>query len=335
MPRSVRIAVLDPAAAARLFRPSCQDERMTVVIDEIARIELGQVGAVVANNSARSSFAVSAGTELLALDQNLQIGGRWPAGPVGRGWHACSSDRGLALISGLDEVRLVDHAGMIRWRYPHPPWSGAFESGCTWFDATGQPWAVVPDDGYGQCLVLCLDADSGRLLAMAPIAAAPAGISPVHHGDGWVGLSEGEGQDAARAWWVRSGIDPAGGSIEVIDASWRDWVLTDVDPSGTKILTTPHGNGPLLVRSFPGTSVLRSVEPPGRAFWDFTACFAGELIIAKLISDGQERLVAVDSADNIHEISAEENGWLIPASEGTWLAATGTTIRRCRARTSC
>jgi hypothetical protein len=135
---------------------------MTVAADEISRIELGQVGTVVANDSSRSSFAVRAGAELLSLDQDLQITGRWPTGTVGRGWHACSPDRGLALISGQDEVRLADHAGQVRWRHRHPRWSGAFESGCTWFDATGQPWAVVPDDGYGQCLVLRLDADSGQ-----------------------------------------------------------------------------------------------------------------------------------------------------------------------------
>lgn len=62
---------------------------------------------------------------------------------------------------------------------------------------------VVPAGSYDHCLVVCLDLDSGEPLAEAQIDAAPAGISPVHHPDGWVGLSEGEGQDAVRAWWVR------------------------------------------------------------------------------------------------------------------------------------
>jgi alcohol dehydrogenase, propanol-preferring len=71
--------------------------------------------------------------------------------------------------------------------------------------------------------------------------------SPCHHCDGWVGLSEGEGQDAARAWWVWPAVDPAAGGLEVIDAGWFDWVLADVNPSGTRVLTTPHVSGPLLV----------------------------------------------------------------------------------------
>ena len=49
-----------------------------------------------------------------------------------------------------------------------------------------------------------LDLDSGQLQSRALIEAAPAGINPIHHPDGWVGLSEGEGQDAARTWWIRS-----------------------------------------------------------------------------------------------------------------------------------
>lgn len=39
----------------------------------------------------------------------------------------------------------------------------------------------------------------GQPLAAKPIRAEPGGIFPVHHPDGWVGLSEGEGQEAAQA----------------------------------------------------------------------------------------------------------------------------------------
>ena len=57
----------------------------------------------------------------------------------------------------------------------------------------------------------------------APIEGAPAGIEPIYHPDGWVGLSEGEGQDATRAWWVRSaGQSPGQIRIEVLDAGWDD-----------------------------------------------------------------------------------------------------------------
>lgn len=307
------------------------NDRVTIVQEGLAEIVLDKIGIVGANDSARSSFTVAAGDTLLALDQDLKVVGRWAAGPPGRGWHATSPGRGLALISGLDEVRLLDQAGQVRWRYRHPRWSGAFESGCTWFDATGQPCAVVPDDSYRYCLVLRLGLDSGQLLAAAQIEAAPAGINPIHHPDGWVGLSEGEGQDAVRAWWVRSASGPGGDRrLEVLDAGWDDWVLTDVDPSGTKIITTPHGTGPLLVRSFPGLEILRSVEPPEQTCWDFTACFAGDLIVSKLIGD-QERLVALSEDGTIHDLAEQEDCWLIPAANGTWLAATRTTIRRCRA----
>jgi hypothetical protein len=109
--------------------------------------------------------------------------------------------------------------GRARWRHPHAPWTGAFESGCTWFDEAGQSYAVVPAASYDRCLVVCLDLDSGQPLAATPIQARAAGISPVHHPDGWVGLSEGEGQDAAQAWWVWSASQfPGQMRIEV---RWR------------------------------------------------------------------------------------------------------------------
>ncbi len=137
-----------------------------------------------------------------------------------------------------DEVRLLNRTGHILWRHQHTAWSGAYESGCAWFDRSGQPHAVIPDPAYDGCLVLRLDLDSGRPLAEAPIDAAPAGINPIHHPNGWVGLSEGEGQDAARAWWVRSaGHPPEQIRLEILSAGWDDWVLSDVDPSG-KLRTT-------------------------------------------------------------------------------------------------
>jgi hypothetical protein len=66
--------------------------------------------------------------------------------------------------------------------------------GCTWFDEAGQPYAVVPAASYDHCLVV--------RLARGHIP----GTSP-----GWlVGLSEGEGQEAAQAWWVGSAAQPSG-----------------------------------------------------------------------------------------------------------------------------
>ena len=59
----------------------------------------------------------------IALSSDLDVLGRWPIDPQHRGHHATCPNRGLALISGPDEVRLLDHTGRTRWRYPHPPWS--------------------------------------------------------------------------------------------------------------------------------------------------------------------------------------------------------------------
>jgi len=178
--------------------------------------------------------------------------------------------------------------------------------------------------------VLRLDLKSGRPLATAPIEAAPAGISPIHHPDGWVGLSEGEGQDATRAWWIRSTDEGHGQvGIEVLDAGWDDWVLSDVDSTGTKIITTPHGAGPLLVRSFPNLEPQRQIDPPDDEHgWDYTACFAGDMVVNRLIGP-HERLVAIGPDDVVHDIG-DESGWLIPAAGDSWLAATQTTLRRWR-----
>ena len=238
-------------------------------VETLAAVELGQVGMVVANDSGRSSFSVDSGDDLLALDADLNLLHRWPLGLAKRGWHSSSPGRGLALISGPNEVRLLGEAGQTIWAYPHSAWSGAFEAGCTWFDAAGEPYAVIPAASYDHCLVIRFGLESGAPLAEAAISAAPAVIEPVHHPDGWVGLSEGEGQDAARAWWVRSATSPGGPPrIEVRDAGWDHWVLSDVDHSGGVIITTPHRGRPLVVRSFPRLEVLLSVDPPsGDEFW--------------------------------------------------------------------
>lgn len=300
-------------------------------IETLCSVALDQIGIVVANDSARSSFTAVSGEVLLALDQGLNIVGRWPLGSAGQGWHAISPGRGLALISGPSEVRLLGETGRTLWAYPHTPWARDFESGCTWFDSAGQPHAVTPAPSYQGCLVIRFDLETGAPLAEVPIIqAAPAGINPVHHPDGWVGLSEGEGQDAVRAWWVRS-TSPA--RIEVMDAGWDDWVLSDVHHSGRTILTTPHRGGPLTVRSFPSLEVLLSVDPPStedHCFWDFTACFVGGgLIINKLLGH-DERLAAIDLNGEVHDLGEVEEGWLVPAANGTWLTVSRTEIRRCK-----
>ena len=177
--------------------------------------------------------------------------------------------------------------------------------GCTWFDEAGQPYAVVPAASYDHCLVVRLAPDSGQQPATAPVRAWPEGISPVHHPDGWVGLSEGEGQEAAKAWWVRSAAEPSGQLIEVLDGGWSDWILVDVDPSGSKIITTPHQGGPILVRSFPSLEIVRSVAPPPGEYWDFKAFFAGNMIVSALKGQ-EERFVAIAPHGKIADLDQSE-----------------------------
>lgn len=303
---------------------------MTIATEILAEIALdGKVSFVSPSDAARSSFTARVGDSLMALNPDLDVLGQWPVDPQHRGYHATCPDRRLALISGPDEVRLLDHTGRVRWRYPHPPWDRrrGFESGCTWFAGAGQPYAVVPAASYDHCLVVCLDLDSGQPLGDAPIQAQPAGIIPVHHPDGWVGLSEGEGQDAARAWWVRSASrSPGQVRIQVLDGGWSDWVLSDVDRSGSKIITTPHLGGPLLVRSFPSLEIVRSIDPPEEESWDFTAFFAGDMIVNALLKD-EERFVAIGLNGRIADLDEQEAMYLTPATHDTWLAVTRTTIQ--------
>jgi hypothetical protein len=307
---------------------------MTIVTETLAEIAFdGEVRSLGANDAARSSFTAHVGNSLIALSADLDVLGRWPvdAPPGHRGRHAICLDRGLALISGPGDVRLAGGTGRVRWSYPHPPWKGAFESGCTWFDAAGQPYAVVPDASYRDCLVVRFDVDSGQPLALSPIRAQPAGIEVIHHPDGWVGLSEGEGQDAVKAWWVRSDSQSSGEiSIEVLDGGWKSWIFIDVDPTGSKIITTPHqGYGPILVRSFPSLEILRVIEPPPGETWTETAFFAGELIVAGL-QQQEGRFVAISQRGRITDLDQPEAWYLVAADHDSWMAVTSTTIRRCR-----
>lgn len=118
---------------------------------------------------------------------------------------------------------------------------------------------------------------------------------------------ERAGQDASRAWWVRSvNQDTGSARVKVLDAGWENWVFSDVDPADTRVITTSYRTGPLLVRSFPSLDVLRVIDPPGeKDAWDFTACFAGDLLVNKLIGP-QERLVALGQDDTIHELDKRD-----------------------------
>jgi hypothetical protein len=305
---------------------------MTIATETIAQIAFdGNVRFLGASDAARSSYSAQVGDSLIALSRDLEVLGQWPVDPHHHGHHATYPDKGLALISGPGEVCLLDSTGQVRWRHPHPPWKGAFESGCTWFDADGQPHAIVPDASSSHCLVTCLDLHSGQPLAISPVRARPAGIEPIHHPDGWVGLSEGEGQDATQAWWVRSAHQPSGQvGIEVLDGGWKSWIFVDVDASGSKIITTSHlGDGPLAVRSFPSLEIVRSIEPPVPKSWIETAFFAGDMIVAGLGAH-EDRFVAINERGRIMELNQPAADYLRSADHDAWMAISQTVIRRCR-----
>ncbi|MDX6584609.1 MAG: hypothetical protein QOI10_3793 [Solirubrobacterales bacterium] len=295
----------------------------------VAEARFGErVGMVVANDAWRRTFTVHAGDSLHAVSgSDLSILATWSVDAKSRGSHAAFPNKGFALVSDRDAVVLRHHAGPA-WTTGHPPWAGDFESGCTWFDGTGRPMAVIPGPEYDGCLVVSLSRAAGRVVAEAAIDTAPAGIVPVHHRDGWVGLSVGEGQDAARVWWVRiSDDDPA--ALDVIDAGWDDAALADVHHSGTVVVTVPHDTGPIVIRSFPDLEPRRRVAAPtADTFWDLSACFVGNQLVARL-SGGLEATVAVRGDGKLERLDVGD-GWLVPAAEQTWLTVEPGRIRRWR-----
>ena len=183
-----------------------------------------RVGRVVANDARRTTFTVQVGGSLHALaGHDLSALATWSVDPKSRASHATWPEKEFALESGPRAV-VLRHAKGPLWALRHMPWEGDFEAGCTWFDHLRRPLAVIPTDDYDGCLVVALSRAAGQVVAEVPIATAPAGIQPIHHRDGWVGLSVGEGQDAARAWWVRLSDEPPA-TLELIDAGWttRCW----------------------------------------------------------------------------------------------------------------
>ena len=185
----------------------------------------------------------------------------WPPTTRSFGTHAVRAEDEVALVSGVDTVTLLDVRGEPVWTFRHEaPWqNGGFERGCAWFDDAGEPFAMVPRQEYDGCDVVHLGRRDGRPLERVRIDTDPGGTEAIHHPDGRIGLSVGEGQDGVFAWWTR--LDAGG--LELIEAPWADEVLFDVDPAGEHVLTTPHSEGPLRVRAFPGLGGRPRDRSPG------------------------------------------------------------------------
>jgi hypothetical protein len=303
---------------------------VALATDVLAVVTLGQAGSVTAGDSARSTFTVVSGGLLLSLDSSLNVLADWVTGPGDCGTHAALPQRGLALISGFDEVRLLDRDGQAVWRHAHKPWDGG--SGCAWFSDRAEPCAVVPaPHDQDECVVRRFDLHSGQVLAETRRTATPGGIVPVLHPDGWAGLSVA-GPETARAWWVRSREDGAGAvALDVLDAGWDDWVLADANLAGTRVITLPCDTGPLLVRSFPSLEIIQSVSPPKGHGWGYGACFADDLILVRLVNHdtGADHLAAVDDTGALHDLGRHD-GLPLQAADGTWLSVTPASIIRCR-----
>ncbi|MBO0804507.1 MAG: hypothetical protein J2P25_15710 [Nocardiopsaceae bacterium] len=314
---------------------------MALEAEVVAEARLDRIRSVIETDGTRSAFTVEAGDGLLVLDPDLTVQDEWRTSLPRRGTHAADPARGIALISDSDQVRLIDRRGRLLWSHEHVPWKPGrgFEAGCAWFDHGGDAYAVVPEPSFEGCHIVRLDIGSGQVKARSLIEAVPAGITPVHHRDGWVGLSEGEGQDGLRAWWVRSRPEPSP-EFDLLDGGWDDEILVDVDPTGTRILNATPDGGPLQVRSFPGLDVLRIIEPPEGdedRGWDWSACFADDFIISKLTNYDRdtEDLLAVAPDGTIHSLGITyrldtdyDGEDLTPAGDGTWLMTSKTGIRR-------
>ncbi len=286
------------------------------------------VGRVAANDARRTSFTVQVGGSLHALSgSDLSTVATWTIDPHSDASHASVPDKGFALESGTQGV-VLRHANGPVWGVRHPPWTDDYQSGCTWFDDEGRPFAVVPTSDYDGCLVVALSRRTGRIVADAPIGIAPGAIQPIHHRDGWVGLSASEGQHSARAWWVRLSDDEPS-KLDVVDPGWDDALLTDVDPSGKLVVTAPLGTGPLVIWTFPELEVLKRVAAPNpHTFWNLNACFVGQHLVARL--SGQPDVTVAVHRDGKLEVLNVGDGNLVPAAKRSWLTVEPHRIRRWR-----
>ena len=291
--------------------------------------ELAHIGirGLVANDAERSSFSVMTTNSLLLISgDDLTLVHEWkvgaePAGPFdGWGNHSASADGPVALLCTPDAVRMLEPDDSVRWSFHHASWVG-IGSGCAWFDANGMPFAVVAAGDGTRCKIVSLDLASGvERAAIIVEANDPAAMWPVHQPGGWVGVSETEGENASRAWWVRTSSH----ELEVLSAPWDDEQLNDVDDTGSMILTSALDTGRIRIRSFPSLQVVREIDVEGENFI-FGACFVGSGIVARLYY--RQVTVVIDEDDRIQELAVDDGG-VAPSAAGTWLSVGSNTLRR-------
>ena len=295
--------------------------------EQVAEFKRVHNGMVVQNEAERSSFTIGTSDSLVLVSgDDLTVIHEWQVGaeatrPInGWGIHGASVDGPVALLATPDAVRMLEPDGSVRWSFPHASWA-ELGAGCAWFDAAGMPFAVVAAGDGTRCRIVALDLASGVERAANTVEPNdPAGMWPVHQPGGWVGVSESEGENASRAWWVRR----SNHGLDLLSAQWDDEALSDIDGAGTRILTTGLDTGRVRIRSFPSLQVIREINVESENFI-FGACFVGSDIVAHLYY--RDVTVAIDEEDRIHELEVDD-GWLVPAAAGTWLSVSKDSLRR-------
>src|SRR5262249_37623534 len=228
-------------------------------------------------------------------------------------------------VAGHADVSLIDLRGRVLWSTRHYAWGeNGSESGSCAVDVEGEHvWATAPSKAGDVWQVL--DAKNGKVLGFAPLRCNAAGSEVLLHPDGeHVGLSVGEGQDAARIYWgsLRKG------ELQVIEHEAQDRVLCDIHPTGSMFLTTPHRQGPLALHSFPSGKVVTTRDPSAidtknEDSFDFVAAFIDEgKIIAPMIESGRHVLLHVDGLrveGFINYPAGGGQGYPLSRHDGTWV----------------
>jgi hypothetical protein len=273
---------------------------------------------------------------VVVLDRGLRAGARFSLPSTCRGPHGVSPELTRLAVAGRDEVSLIDLRGQVLWSTRHHPWGeGGSESGSCAFDVQGQHvWATVPSKNGDVWQVL--DAKNGKVLGFAPLHCNAAGSEVLIHPDGeHVGLSVGEGQDAVRIYWGSF----RNGQLQVVEHDRQDRVLCDIHPSGKMFLTTPHGEGPVALHSFPSGRVVATCDPSDldtdiEDSFDFVAAFINEeMIIAPMIESGRHVLLHTDGLrveGFIGYPARGGTGYPLSAHDGTWVTLDGTTLTQWR-----
>jgi hypothetical protein len=295
---------------------------------QVAELSHADISWVVATEAARRSFGVmTSDSFLLVSGDDLSVVHEWKVGGKPPhwmdGWGSHSARLGVsatALLSTPDAVRLLAADGTVRWSFAHASWAG-IGTGCAWFDADGNPFAVVPAGEGTACRIVALDLATGAELADRRVEPNdPAGMIPLPQPMGWVGVAESEGENASRVWWVRR----TGPVFDVLSAPWDDEHLSDVDASGSRILTTALDTGRIRIRSFPSLEAMRVIDVEGETFF-LGACFVPSGIVAHLYDRGFT--VVIDDEDRIQELEVDDGG-VVPAAAGSWLSVRKDTVRR-------